>query len=89
MPKLSKSQRKKLKAQEERKSNLKQGEPFSKHKEYICYHYDTRFLGLFPRIIEKDNEYICSKCKRKFTKEQYELMNEYIKKRSFVRLLLW
>ena len=27
-------------------------------------------------------EYICYKCKRKFTKEQYELMNEYIKNKS-------
>ena len=29
-------------------------------------------------------EYICYKCKRKFTKEQYELMNEYIKNKSRV-----
>ena len=87
MPKLSKSQRKKLKAQEERKSNLKHGEPFSKHKEYICYHYDTGFHLLFHSeyyslITEKDNEYVYSKCKCKFTKEQYELMNEYIKNKD-------
>lgn len=41
MPKQSKSKRKKLKAEAERKaaSRAKRGKPYSRHKEYVCYHH--------------------------------------------------
>lgn len=49
-----------------------------------CFPYSAH--EYYSLIFRQGNEYVCSGCKRKFTKEQYELLNEHFRNK---KVLSW